>query len=68
MKHHMKRAIQSLWAKKGRSIIMIAVFFGDIDFRLGGIDDPQRRRSRNNEREKECRGDRHLIDESRGDV
>ena len=35
--NYMKRAIQSLWAKKGRSIIMIAVFSAILIFVLAGL-------------------------------
>ena len=35
--NYMKRAIQSLWAKKGRSIIMIAVFSAILMFVLAGL-------------------------------
>lgn len=35
--NYIKRAIQSLWAKKGRSIIMIAVFSAILIFVLAGL-------------------------------
>lgn len=34
--NYIKRAIQSLWAKKGRSIIMITVFSAILIFVLAG--------------------------------
>lgn len=35
--NYIKRAIQSLWAKKGRSIIMITVFSAILIFVLAGL-------------------------------
>lgn len=35
--NYIKRAIQSLWAKKGRSILMIAVFSAILIFVLAGL-------------------------------
>ena len=35
--NYIKRALQSLWAKKGRSLLMIAVFSAILIFVLAGL-------------------------------
>lgn len=66
--NYIKRAIQSLWAKKGRSILMIAVFSAILIFVLAGLTIRSGADLATTNAKKKCRSDGHLIDESGGDV
>lgn len=66
--NYIKRAIQSLWAKKGRSIIMITVFSAILIFVLAGLTIRSGAELATTNAKKSVGGDRHLINEPRGNV